>query len=194
MRERKPTEDAMRDIYLGDSYDLVKRYWREQLGCMAALYAHARFIRPSLHARFTMLTTIPILNLKQLPNTPFGLLLDPHTGVPLPDDSTKKVSIAYAPLPYIVEISTQLMPQYMICFDQSIHRKHKSGLTAEQQREAKRSYLRAQGIVSFYYVSHAPFLFMAKDITTLCAIRDRLIALGIPEQTPNGLRLQKIQA
>jgi hypothetical protein len=184
----------MRDIFLGDSYDLVKRYWREQLGCVAPLYAHAKFIRPSLHERFTTLTTIPILDLKQLPNTPYGLFLDPHTGIPLPDDSTKRVSNAYATLPYIVELSTQLTPQYLICFDQSIHRKHKSGLTAEQQREAKRSYLRVQGIVSFYYISHAPFVFMARGTTTLRAIRDRLIAIGIPEQTPKGVRLQTIQA
>ncbi|MFL5242284.1 MAG: hypothetical protein ACJ8FY_09270 [Gemmataceae bacterium] len=185
---------AMRDIYLGDSYDLVKRYWSEQLGCVAPLYAHPRFIQPSLHARFITLTTIPILDLKQLPQTPYGLFFDPHTGIPIPDDSTKKVSIAYAPLPYVAELNTELTPQYMICFDQSIHRKHKSGFTAEEQREAKRSYLRAKGIFSFYYISHASFLFMAQELTTLRAIRDRLIALGIPEQTPKGTRLQTIWA
>jgi hypothetical protein len=183
----------MRDIYLGDSYDLVKRYWREQLECVAPLYAHARFIRPALRERFTTLTSIPILDLKQLPKTSYGLFLDPHTGIPLPDDSSTKVSIAYAPLSYIVALNRQITPQYMICFDQSIHRKHKSGLSADQQRETKRSYLHTHDIVSFYYISHAPFLFMAKEITALRAIRNRLIALGIPEQTPTGIRLQSIQ-
>lgn len=115
----------------------------------------------SLHDRFSTFTTIPILNLEHLPETQYGVFLDPHTGIPLPDVSTKKVSIAYAPLTYMVGLNNQLKPNYMICFDQSIHRKHKSGLTAEQQREAKRNYLRTKGIASFYYISHAPFLFMA---------------------------------
>src|SRR5438552_17254728 len=33
--------------YLGDSYDLVKRFWCESLGPVAPLYAHPRFV-PSL--------------------------------------------------------------------------------------------------------------------------------------------------
>jgi len=206
----------MREKYLGDSFDIVKRFWREQLACVAPLYAHSRFLPNTLWGRFTQLTTIPVLNLRPprkppkraskraepapalepasaLPPQPFGLFLDPHTGIPLPTESEKKVSISHAPLPFIVQEGTRLKPHYMICFDQSVDRR-KNAPKAHEQREAKREYLRDQGIASFYYVSHAPFLFLAEDVEILRAIRDRLIALGIPEQTPKGVRLQPILA
>ena len=104
------------------------------------------------------------------------------------------MSISYAPLPFIVQEGNRLKPHYMVCFDQSVDRRKKNGPKAHEQREAKREYLRGRGIASFYYVSHAPFLFLAEDVETLRAIRDRLIALGIPEQTPKGVRLEPIRA
>lgn len=78
----------------------------------------------------------------------------------------------------MVQTDDELHPQYMICFDQSYHRRHE--LSREQQRARKRQFLQAQGIVSFYYVSHAPFLFMAREAEVLQVVRDRLIFLGIP--------------
>ena len=66
----------------------------------------------------------------------------------------------------------------MICFDQSHHRHHE--LNREEQRVRKRQFLQAQGIASFYYVSQAPFLFMARKAEVLQVIRERLIFLGIP--------------
>src|SRR5436190_781978 len=84
--------------------------------------------------------------------------------------------------------------EHLVCFDQSIHRKHEGGLTRDEQREAKRVFLRSRGIASFYYVSHAPFLFMAEDVGRLRAIRDRLLELGIPEQAAKGIRLEPILA
>jgi hypothetical protein len=207
----------MHEQYVGDSFDIVKRFWREQLACVASLYAHSRFLPNTLWDRFTQLTTIPVLNLQPprearkrvsmraepalaselvpaLPSRPFGLFLDPHTGIPLPTESEKKVSISHAPLPFILQEGTRLKPHFMICFDQSVDRRKKNGPKAQEQREAKREYLRGRGIASFYYVSHAPFLFLAEDVEILRAIRDRLIALGIPEQTPKGIRLQPILA
>ncbi len=71
--------------------------------------------------------------------------------------------------------------------------KAQPGLDVDEQRAVKRDYLRDQGIASFYYISHAPFLFMAQNTTTLQEVRDRMIALGIPEQTLDTIRLQPIQ-
>jgi hypothetical protein len=199
----------MREKYSGDSFDFVKRFWCEQLACVAPLYAHSRFLPNTLWDRFTEFTRIPVLNLQPqrkprkrapqtehasaLPLQPFGLFLDPHTGIPLPTESEKKVSISHAALPFIVGERTRLKPLYMICFDQSVDRK-KNAPKADEQREAKREYLREHRIASFYYVSHAPFLFLAEDVETLRAIRDRLVALGIPEKTASGVRLQPIRA
>jgi|SRR6266545_3515339 len=180
---------ALRDIYLGDSYDLVKRFWFTSLGVVAPLYAHPRFVPVAIRAQYTAVTSIPILDADNPPKK-YGLLLDPHTGIPLPDELVGEATASHAPLPFIVRESERLHPAYVVCFDQSHHRQHELG--REAQREAKREFLRQRGIASFYYISHAPFLFMAKDSVTLSAIRDRLIALGIPEETPATVRLQAI--
>jgi hypothetical protein len=201
----------MNEKYLGDSFDIVKRFWREQLACVAPLYAHSRFVPETLWVRFTQLTTIPVLDLRPqrktrkpaarraqpapvLPPQPFGLFLDPHTGIPLPSEEEKKVSIGHATLPFIVHENARLKPAYVVCFDQSVDRREKNGPKAYEQREAKREFLRGRGIASFYYVSHAPFLFMAEDVETLRSIWGRLLGLGIPEQTAKGVRLQPILA
>jgi hypothetical protein len=168
----------VRDIYPGDSYDLVKRFWHDQLACIPPLCAHPHFVPPPLHVQYTALTRLPILDPMKLPEWPFGLFLDPDTGIPLPEEQFTQASL--------------LRPHYMICFDQSIHRKHKGGLNKDQQRETKRDFLRSQGIAPFYYFSHAPFLFMAQEMSTLQNVRNRLIGLGIPERTPTGTRLQSI--
>ena len=169
----------MRDIYLGDSYDLVKRFWCEALQPIAPLLAHPRFVPVEIRDRFSKLTTIPILDISRIPDTPFAIFLDPHTGIPLPSGSAHGATPAHASLPFIVEFIEKYHPSFLICFDQSVHRRHR--LTSVEQRGSKRDYLRDLGISSFYYVSHAPFLFVAERNRTLFAIRKRLIDLGIPE-------------
>lgn len=180
----------MRDIYLGDSYDLVKRFWREQLMPIAPLLGHPRFVPESLRGRFTLLTTIPFFEPEKTPAAPFGLFLDPHTGIPLPKEGVTKATIEHAPLPFIADEMKRLSPKYAICFDQSHHRQHK--LDGDEQKDLKRQCLRERGIASFYYLSHAPFLFMAKAASDLEAVRQRLIDIGIPAETPNGVRLQAV--
>jgi hypothetical protein len=81
-------------------------------------------------------------------------------------------------LSFMVQTDDELHPQYMVCFDQSHHRHHE--LSREQQRAKKMQFLQSHGIASFYYVSHAPFLFMARKAEVLQVIRDRLTSLGIP--------------
>jgi hypothetical protein len=69
----------------------------------------------------------------------------------------------------------------MICFDQSYHRQH--DLKRREQLEKKREFLEGAGISSFYYDSHAPFLFMAGTGENLTAVRSRLVSLGVqPER------------
>ena len=108
----------MLEKYLGDSYDLVKRFWREALGPIAPLYAHPKFVPADIQARFTTVTSIPIFDSR--PNGPFGLLLDPHTGIP--QDPSVRTNAKHASLEFIVETDRELRPRYMVCFDQSSHR------------------------------------------------------------------------
>lgn len=170
----------MRDIYLGDSFDVVKRFWAESLTPVARLYAHPRFIPLSIRGRYTAMTTIAVLDPDKPPDGRFGLLFDPHTGIPLPATSPAEASASHAPLSFIIGTNAALRPEYMICFDQSYHRRHE--LTTSEQLELKREFLQARGIGSFYYVSHAPFLFMAERAESLAAVKDRLVALGVPQE------------
>lgn len=87
---------------------------------------------------------------------------------------------SHAPPQFIVQVNDSLGPAYMICFDQSYHRGHE--LTPAEQRARKRSFLQEHGISSFYYVSHAPFLFMAQKPATLGDVHLRLLAVGIPRE------------
>ena len=71
----------MRRDFLGDSYDAVKRLWRDLLQHWAPLHAHTRFIPKDMRQDFTLLTGIPMLS----DNRPdvFSILNDPDTGIPL---------------------------------------------------------------------------------------------------------------
>ena len=166
----------MKPAYLGDSYDIVKRFWSESLRSVAPLYAHPRFVRPEIQTQYTAVTSILILS--STPEKPFGILLDPNTGIPLPEKQLNDATASYASLPFLVSTNAQFHPDYMICFDQSHHRRHK--LSKRAQRDTKRKFLRESGIFSFYYVSHAPFLFMAQEGEALAAISHRLTSLGLP--------------
>jgi hypothetical protein len=168
----------MLEKHLGDSYDLVKRVWAENLGSIAPMYAHPRFIPARIREKFIAVTLIPILDLAACPQQPYGLFLDPHTGIPL--EAAAKTTISHASLAFIIEVKKSLAPAYMICFDQSCHRKHE--LDVSEQRAQKRSFLQKHGISSFYYVSHAPFLFMASKAATLADLRQRLLEVGIPQE------------
>lgn len=168
----------MRDKYLGDSYDLVKRVLAETLRSVGQLRAHPRFVGASLRVQYAALTLIPVLDIQAPPAGGYGLFLDPHTGIPLPDESTTEATASHAPLPFIIDVSIQLRPTYILCFDQSYHRGHE--LTVGQQRTQKQVFLRERGLSSFYYVSHAPFLFMAPPGPILRTLRELLSDMGIP--------------
>jgi hypothetical protein len=170
----------VRHDYLGDSYDIVKRFWAESLRPIARLFAHPRFVPAAIRSRYTALTTVPVLDPEELPEGPFGLLLDPDTGIPLPAESPTEPTASHAPLAFIVRLNATLRPAYMICFDQSHHRRHE--LTRPQQLQRKRDFLRAEGISSFYYHSHAPFLFMAERPEVLSTAKGRLVSLGVPPE------------
>jgi hypothetical protein len=86
----------MREVYLGDSYDLIKRFWTENLCKVAPLYAHSRFVPQSIRKQYTKVTAVPVL--ESVPEKSFGLLLDPQIGIPLPTDPIGNASVSHAPL------------------------------------------------------------------------------------------------
>lgn len=180
----------MRDIYLGDSYDIVKRFWGAILRDVAPLYAHPKFVPDDLQDDFTKLTKIQILDLQNLPPEPFGVLLDPDTGIPSPDARSRKSSRKHASLNFISELFSQPEVLYVVCFDQARVRSKTNKL--EMQHEAKRNHLLDLGIYSFYYLSHAPFLFLAKRRDIIQKVRKTIVDAGVPETAGTRIRLQSI--
>lgn len=181
----------MHKKYLGDSFDIVKRFFAERLATVAPLLAHPRFVPTEIRPAFEKMTRMRVLGATEAPTQPFGLFLDPHTGIPLPAAALRTATVSHAPLQFIADEFARLKPRYVICFDQS----HDRGcdLPRSDQRKRKCTELRARNLNSFYYVSHAPFLFAAAERTVLDSLRARLVESGIPEWRLEGESPQSIQ-
>jgi hypothetical protein len=162
----------MDEKYLGDSYDFVKRFLGEALRPIAKLYAHPKFVPAELREKYTRVTAIPMYCDGQ--QNKFGILLDPDTGIAIRGATRRHTS-----LQFIVELTKEIDPEYIVCYDQSYYRKH--DLDREGQRREKLKFLREHNLLSFYYVSHAPFLFVARDRGVLDSVFQCLTGAGVPE-------------
>lgn len=164
----------MRREFLGDSYDLVKRFWAESLSSIAPIYAYETFIPKEICEEYIQITRIQIFH-SQVAH-PFALLLDPCTGIPSPKKTRRKLSKEYVPIQFIVETFETYYPEILICFDQSFSHGEDKELSMEEKRNA----LTANGLCSFYYSSHANFLFVSKSAATASLVRKQLLGRGIP--------------
>jgi len=166
----------MKRDFLGDSYDAVKRLWRDLLQHWAPLHADPRFIPGDLREDFTLLTGIPMLT----DNRPdvFSILNDPDTGIRLPGERNQSESRSHISISFIVRQLAESGARCVITFDQSDYRH--SRMDRKEQRQAKMRSLAGNGFHSFYYVSHAPFLFAASNSQALREVRQILIAAGMP--------------
>jgi len=166
----------MKRDFLGDSYDAVKRLWRDLLQHWAPLHADPRFIPGDLREDFTLLTGIPMLT----DNRPdvFSILNDPDTGIRLPGERNQSESRSHISISFIIRQLAESGASCVITFDQSDYRH--SRMERKEQRQAKMWSLADSGFHSFYYVSHAPFLFAASNSQALREVRQILIAAGMP--------------
>ena len=167
----------MKRDFLGDSYDAVKRLWQQALSGWAPLFGEPRFIPEDLREEFTRLTGIPML--PDLPPNPHAILNDPDTGIRLPDEQNQSESRAHISLSSIRDQLQRPGLRAVITFDQSDYRH--SELKRDQQRHAKMRFLADAGLFAFYYVSHAPFLFVFPNTDTRQQLRERLQSFGIPD-------------
>lgn len=161
---------------LGDSYDAVKRLWREVLEEWAPLYANPRFVPGDLEAEYTRITRIPLL--REEPSGPYSILNDPDTGVRLPDSANQRGSRRHIALHSIAEQLRSTKARAVITFDQSNYRLN--GDSFEAQRQTKMRYLANEGFFPLYYASHAPFLFTCRSARMRRELRELLIGVGIP--------------
>ena len=167
----------MKRQFLGDSYDAVKRLWQEAFSEWAPLLAEPRYIPEGIRDAFTTVTRIPLLNSHRPPA--YSIFNDPDTGIRLPDRQNQKAGTTHINLATIANQLSNPAVRCVLTFDQSHHRE--PGFSPADQRNAKVRWLRTQGFRPFYYVSHAPFLFAFSKDAHMKAARDRLLALGIPE-------------
>lgn len=167
----------MKRRYLGDSYDAVKRLWREVLAEWAPLYAEPRYIPEDIRSAFTTFTHIPVLT-DSRPRV-YAVLNDPDTGIRLPGRKNQSEGGTHITLPTIHKQVRSAGVRCVITFDQSSHRE--PGLTRQDQRNAKRAWLRHHGVSAFYYVSHAPFLFAFSGPKHMKQARDILQRAGVPD-------------
>jgi hypothetical protein len=180
----------MHEQYLGDSFDILKRFWVHLLSPTASMLAHPRFIPRDLQIRFTQLTGAPIFDPNSPPRTAYSLLLDPHTGIPLPQAVNQNLRVSHAPIDFIASLFNDSALAFIACFDQTT--KREPGISLVDQLDRKREQLLTHKISSFYYVSHAPFLFASRSPETLTAIRQSMIDAGIPTETSTTVRLQTV--
>lgn len=178
----------MKRDYLGDSYDAVKRLWRDLLQDWAPLFAERRFIPQDLRKDFTLLTGIPILEGE--PPQPYSILNDPDTGIRLPDETNQAERRTHIAIPSIVNQLHDSGPRCVITFDQSVYRRNK--LNRESQRQEKMQALKSRGFESFYYVSHAPFLFSVRDRRTFQDLWQILTGAGIPASRLEKMHQQAV--
>jgi hypothetical protein len=151
--------------------------WQDALAGWAPLYAEARFIPEDLQPDFTRLTKTPMLPV-ELPES-FSVLNDPDTGIRLPGEDNQSEGRTHIAVTTIVR-QVQNGARCVITFDQSNYRNH--GTSCDEQRRAKMNSLAETGLCSFYYVSHAPFLFALPDEHTLFELRAILKNVGIPDK------------
>jgi len=167
----------MKWAFLGDSYDAVKRMWRDMLADWAPLYAEPRFIPGAdLQQAFTRLTRIPILQGE--PTYPFSILNDPDTGIRLPGEQNQQEGRTHVTIETIVD-QLRNGARCVTTFDQSDYRR--GNLSLGDQHRMKLRFLSRKGGHGFYYVSHAPFLFAVHDAGVLEQLREILRNAGLPD-------------
>lgn len=161
----------MHPKYLGDSYDLVKRFFCVEIATLGYSVEADPMADPSsgLDIRqYCRLIGATSAADQQRPVGQRVLLLDPDTGVqerPGPKHVTF-VRLANEADRYDV----------LLCFDQAFSR----GRSAESTMTSKIAALRQMSCAAMYYSSHAHFLFVSRSMEKLIRIRDHLVEVGVP--------------
>jgi hypothetical protein len=159
----------MKPHYLGDSYDIVKRYFCEALRLLGySVYADLLPTGNWNGAEQLLYRFIGARPHTEAPEAPSALFLDPDTGVARKAGS-KHVSFERV----AVECASY---EIVFAFDQSCSR----GSAARPQIDSKLRALAELSCVGMYYDSHARFLFASRNSAPLERFAHLLIAQGLP--------------
>lgn len=165
----------MKKEYLGDSYDIVKRFWWEVMQNIAPLYVLSAFVPEETQDAFTKLTGIEML--PEVRPHPYSLFLDPDTGVLLPNTKGKSEKTHIA----LDKIDDELKNGAIcvIAYDQSFSHAIKEDI--DNRLLDKMRYLEDKKRYCFYYKSHAKFLFAFSELSVREKVRKKILNLGMPE-------------
>ena len=162
----------MNPLYVGDSYDLVKRFFGQELGKLGYEVAvDPRFTGEWSGQEASFFRLIGAKHVKDLvtPNARRALLMDPDTGIN-EAGGTKHVSFDQ-----IRKAADEY--EMVFVFDQSFSRQHDSAEVIVK----KLAGLTRTGLQAMYYNSHARFAFASKDESAIKKLHRHLVSTGLPE-------------
>lgn len=161
----------MNTLYLGDSYDLVKRFFCQELRVLGYHVSADPMFSGAWNeeqAQFFRLIGADAASNAVSAAARTALFLDPDTGVNFKGGS-QHVSFDRLAL----EASRY---DLAFSFDQSFSRQ----ASALEGMRGKLAALKERGCHGLYYDSHARFLFASRREDALAELRTHLVALGLP--------------
>ena len=190
----------MKPLYLGDSYDHVKRVLIEtsqadhwvaaamltEKASPEELRLYGTFLKVEVPERFAFAPARVerakfFADLKTCcANSDRNIFLDPCTGV-RPTPRFRGSMREHVSTDEIIDLLTSSNTR-LLCFDQSLSRG-----TEDHDRSEKLSLLGKQSVFAFYFKSHASFLCASKSLSTIDAWREAILKAGIP-----SLRIQSV--
>lgn len=161
----------MRPEFLGDSYDIVKRFFCETLRSLGyTVYIDPLFTGDwsgQERTFYRFLGVEPYAGVKPASRVT-ALFLDPDTGV---NEKGSSSHVSYERL--VDEAKSHAV---VFAFDQAFSRAGEAG----PKLQAKLQKLSELGCAALYYASHAHFLFVSREREGLTQLRGELLARGLP--------------
>ena len=167
----------MKQTFLGDSYDALKRLWADILRDWAPLYVERRWISKDIQRPFTRFTGIPMLP-KRL-GSRHSILLDPDTGIMARGRLAARHNQTHVTVDTIAEMLGEPGVRCVVTFDMSFSRRGQNEM--KKARQAKLRKLQNLGCHGLYYTSHVSFLFAVSSNRRLQELHGLLRRAGIPE-------------
>jgi len=162
----------MNDRYLGDSYDIVKRFFVGELRSLGyCVYVDPMASGDWAPVEASYLKLLAAVHVRETHRPDrSALLLDPDTGI------RGKPGRSHVSMSNIVERLAQ--HEIVLVFDQSFsYNEPKTSKLGSKLRE-----LESHGASGFYYDSHAPFLFASFSKERLGSVRKAILGTGLPER------------
>jgi hypothetical protein len=165
----------MNTRYLGDSFDIVKRFLCETLrGLGYEVFIDPMFTGTWEKEELAFYRLLGVEHIREWTSakSPSALLLDPDTGV---NEKGGETHVAFDRID-----SEAHAHEIVFAFDQSFSRQANTPALIQKILKKKLKILISRGCHGFYCNSHARFLFAARDAHRLTALTERLQELGLP--------------